>query len=97
MASFAQSKAKATALRARVKAIQEELEKSEATLVALARPFIPDPEEDEEREPLSDSLVAPGEWDCTDGRNPVGTCVYDDENDECHDYCLFCGSPEERY
>lgn len=82
-------------IRPWLKAIQEELENSEATLVALARPF--EPEEGEEREPLSDSLVAPGSWDCTDARNPVGTCVYDDEHDECHDHCLFCGHPEERY
>lgn len=27
---------------------------------------------------------------------PLGICVYDNENDEYHDACLFCGEPEER-
>lgn len=94
--SLEEARTKATALRARVKAIQKELEESEATLVALARPFIPEPTEEVYREPLSDTLVIPGSWDCTDARNPTGTCVYDDVNDDCHDFCLFCGAPEER-
>ena len=29
-------------------------------------------------------------------RSPVGACVYDDDNDPCHDNCVFCGHPEER-
>jgi hypothetical protein len=35
-------------------------------------------------------------WDCPDERNAYGFCVYHDEEDPCHDSCLFCGEPEER-
>lgn len=35
-------------------------------------------------------------WRCTDLTNPVGFCVYDDEQDPANDECLFCGDPEER-
>ena len=29
-------------------------------------------------------------------KNISGVCVYDDEEDPCHDFCLFCGDPDER-
>lgn len=28
--------------------------------------------------------------------SPTGCCVYDDDADPCHDFCLYCGDPEER-
>lgn len=33
-------------------------------------------------------------WDCPD--SPVGLCVYDNHADRMHDWCVFCGDPEER-
>lgn len=33
-------------------------------------------------------------WYCPD--NPEHYCVYDDNNDPCHDNCTFCHEPEER-
>ncbi len=35
-------------------------------------------------------------WGCTDPRNETKGCIFDDYDDECHDFCLFCGKPEER-
>lgn len=57
----------------------------------LLRPLIP---VQEGQDPLSDRLVM-GSWDC-EPSNPLGVCVYDDENDPCNDFCLFCGHPDER-
>lgn len=45
-----------------------------------------------------------GSWACpdpertdpTDKPNPLGVCVYDESEDPLHDFCLFCGSPDER-
>jgi hypothetical protein len=33
-------------------------------------------------------------WGCQ--TSPVGGCIYDDDADPCHDFCLFCDDPEER-
>lgn len=38
----------------------------------------------------------PNEEDKPLGPNPYNVCVYDTEEDPCCDYCLFCGSPDER-
>lgn len=35
-----------------------------------------------------------GSWDCP--TSPYGVCVYNHLDDEPHDFCVFCGSPEER-
>lgn len=35
-------------------------------------------------------------WNCEGVDNPVGVCVYDDENDPDHDSCIFCNDPSER-
>lgn len=45
-----------------------------------------------------------GSWQCPDPErprpadkpNPLGVCVYDESEDPLHDFCLFCGSPDER-
>ena len=29
-------------------------------------------------------------------KSPIRVCVYNNEEDKCHDVCLFCGDPEER-
>jgi hypothetical protein len=98
MRAFEEAKDRAAKIRARVQAIREEIEAAESSLVDIVRPFIPDPEEGDGRDPVDfGATLVIGEWDCTDERNPLGTCVYDDEEDECHDCCLFCGEPEERY
>lgn len=33
-------------------------------------------------------------WDCEE--SPIGYCIYDDDEDPIHDFCLFCGQPMER-
>lgn len=33
-------------------------------------------------------------WTCP--KSPVGLCIYNDVRDGIHDFCLFCGDPEER-
>ena len=33
-------------------------------------------------------------WDCK--KSPIGCCMYNHNEDRCHDHCLFCGQPEER-
>lgn len=35
-----------------------------------------------------------GTWDCAD--SPIGTCVYNIEEDPCEDECIYCGQPDER-
>jgi hypothetical protein len=35
-----------------------------------------------------------GHWDCPN--SPIGTCVYDIEEDPCEDDCIYCGEPDER-
>ena len=47
----------------------------------------------ENPETTIDGIVI-GSWECPD--SPVELCVYDDDNDMCHDCCLFCGDPDER-
>lgn len=38
-----------------------------------------------------------GGWECEDVlRNVYGFCIYNDDEDPCHDNCLFCHHPEER-
>lgn len=45
----------------------------------------------------SGRVVADSGWECTDVmRNVYGFCIYDDDEDPCHDNCLFCHEPEER-
>jgi len=39
-------------------------------------------------------VCATDAWVCED--SPTGFCVYNSENDPCHDSCLHCGQPEER-
>ena len=34
-------------------------------------------------------------WWCQED-TPDGVCMYDEENDPCHDNCLYCHEPEER-
>jgi hypothetical protein len=33
-------------------------------------------------------------WECKE--SPLGFCVYNPEEDPCHDDCLYCHDPEER-
>lgn len=49
-------------------------------------------------EKLTASIENPfvGYHECPAAENPLPKCVYDDDEDTCHDYCLFCGKPEER-
>jgi hypothetical protein len=45
-------------------------------------------------QPLDKDDLVIGAWDCD--KSPIGKCVYDDPADRNHDFCLFCGDPEER-
>lgn len=52
--------------------------------------------------PLGDDAPAPedtvlGSYECPDERNGLARCVYDEEKDMNHDYCIFCGEPEDRH
>jgi len=38
--------------------------------------------------------IAHGTWYCE--KSPTGFCYYDDSEDQMHDNCLCCNSPEER-
>lgn len=40
------------------------------------------------------SVLEMGYWEC--GESPTGQCIYDDNDDINHDYCLICGDPSER-
>lgn len=42
----------------------------------------------------SETTLVEGVHDCL--KSPIGVCVYDEDNDPCHDDCLFCGDPSER-
>ena len=33
-------------------------------------------------------------WECE--KSPFGICCYDEMEDRAHDFCIFCGEPEER-
>lgn len=40
------------------------------------------------------SIASYYNWECED--SPIGICVYSDLEDPIHDFCLYCGQPEER-
>lgn len=42
-------------------------------------------DDDEEDEPTPD-----------EDKSPIGYCVYNEDEDPCLDFCIFCGSPNER-
>lgn len=44
--------------------------------------------------PSCPSWLEHGDWECS--TSPTGRCVYDEQEDSIHDFCLFCGDPEER-
>lgn len=64
-------------------AIDLEIDEAVRQLVA---PLRPDAQE------IATSFI----WECTDPTNPVGYCVYDEDEDPCRDECLFCCDPQER-
>lgn len=43
---------------------------------------------------LQPNEIAFGDWDCD--KSPTGKCAYDKIEDSPHDFCVFCGQPEER-
>lgn len=75
--------------------IDGEIEAYQGVIDELVEPFIP-PYSADEKPDRDPAYEVPGTWPCPDERNPAGTCVYDDANDPCHDFCRFCGHPEER-
>lgn len=74
---------------------ESDIEAYQGDIVEIVEPFLPPYEEGQEPDDPPEYVV-PGTWSCPDERNPAGTCVYDDRNDGCHDFCRFCGHPEER-
>ena len=58
----------------------------------------PTDEEEEmvEEVPADASDTETSGWDCPDVRNVYGFCIYNEDEDPCHDNCLFCHHPEER-
>lgn len=60
------------------------------------RAFLPVLDPDEGTEDPLDTFVITRAWSCPDTRNPAGYCVYNDDVDPIHDFCRFCGHPEER-
>lgn len=79
------------ALDGQIRALKSQRLEAKKEALKLLRPLIP---VQEEQDPPSDNLVV-GTWECVP-TNPMGVCVYDDENDPCNDFCLFCGHPDER-
>ncbi len=50
---------------------------------------------------LAETLKLPADTDLIEGpyachKSPIRMCVYNNDDDKCHDSCLFCGEPEER-
>lgn len=50
---------------------------------------------------VADTLKLPTDTDLVEGphdchKSPIRVCVYNNDEDKCHDDCLFCGEPEER-
>ncbi len=75
--------------------LEEERHKVALRLVVEKLAAEPDPEADPDDPSVDPKNIILGDcWECD--KSPTGLCVYDDENDSCHDQCLFCGEPEER-
>lgn len=69
-----------------------EMARNEEVARLLALDPAPD-HDDEDWRPDPEDLVM-GYWECPE--SPTGHCIYDDEQDQEHDYCLFCDGPSER-
>jgi len=87
--------ANSSAMHRAIRDLNNKISDEWAEIALAVKPFVPPYEEGRapEEEP---EYVVTGTWSCDDERNPAETCVYDDANDQCHDFCLFCGEPEER-
>ena len=54
--------------------------------------------------PTAETTLTIGSWPCPDPDdrhpddipNPLGVCVYNQDEDPANDFCLFCGNPDER-
>lgn len=98
---IAQLKAQVKAVRKQRRELKQLLNSLNQQIIAKALEVLP--EANRPAEP-----VMPGTWECVldpedepDPEfpryvNPAGSCIYDDAEDGCHDFCLFCGHPEER-
>lgn len=85
-----------------IKALKAEAEYIKRTLVRaslvrlIAQPSALEEDEDPRSAPCDVRHAATSGWHCPDTRNAFKHCIYNDLEDECHDFCLFCGKPEER-
>lgn len=67
------------------------LEEAEAALEALDQALLPLLTAHIELADDAKLVIAEGH---TCPSSPVGVCIFDDANDEDHDWCLFCGEKE---
>ncbi len=49
----------------------------------------------ERQEIDAENLVLGRDWICDSAFNPIDACIYDDESDGAHYFCIFCQRPEE--
>jgi len=83
------------ALREQLSDAEEEARVSAAKLTLEHQDQIEEYSKDlREGKPFDQETIALGYHSCPKG--PIGLCVYDDDQDSIHDFCLFCGHPEER-
>lgn len=97
-------KARIAVLRKTIRRHKKELNRVQEELVALALKALPP-----ERRPAHPAM---GTWKCGPDPDWKGNpddedadpmivnvavyCIFDTDEDPCHDFCLFCGGPEER-
>ena len=62
--------------------------------VAQIEFLIKDLAEEQLDEVIAFDLDVGSTWECASWY--IGVCVYNKWDDRAHDFCLFCGSPEER-
>lgn len=80
----------------RIQTLEESIRDIEGQIEAAKRELLEALVEELPEEARSvdlDSLVL-GDWYCPE--NGARLCVYNDVEDDVHDFCLFCGNPEER-
>lgn len=89
-------RAQISAVRAAMAELESTLWGLESEIVSVVKNFVPNGTPSEGG---ASATLALGGWECPGSdsvKNPAGVCVYDTGKDPAHDFCLFCGEPEER-
>lgn len=94
--TYADAKAVIARNFVRITELRRQINHLEQDTEDTIRPFLPVLDKDEGEEDPTDTFVITRAWSCPDERNPAGYCVYNDDVDPMHDFCRFCGHPEER-